>query len=65
MNEIQDEFLSEESLDIRSMSDAELDAWWSAWLRLAQATNDQDRREYSHGVFTREPPWTDDDRPLS
>jgi len=28
---------------------------WTAWLYQAQATNDEDRYTYSHGVFIREP----------
>ncbi len=51
MDEIRDEFLSEEDLDLRNMTDEELQAWWDRWLRLAQATNDRDRYTYSHGVF--------------
>jgi len=50
-----DEFLSEEDLDIRHLSDAELEACWNAWLAQAQITNDRDAHEYSHGVFTHEP----------
>ena len=52
-----DEFLSEEDLDLKNLTDEELDAVWTAWLRQAQATNEQDRRTYSHGVFVSEPPW--------
>lgn len=59
----QDEFLSVEDLDLANLSDEELDRVWTAWLRWAQATNDEDRHEYSHGVFTREPPWTDQSLP--
>lgn len=54
---LRDEFLSEEDLDLKSLSQAELERVWDAWLRQAQATNDRDTREYSHGTFTREPPW--------
>ena len=39
---IRDEFLSEEDLDLRNMSEEELDAYWTAWLEQAQATNDRD-----------------------
>jgi hypothetical protein len=46
-----DEFLSEEDLDLRNLSQEELEAWWNAWLEAAQATNDDDRFDYSHGVF--------------
>jgi hypothetical protein len=51
-----DEFLSEEDLDLRNLSDEELIAWWNLWLEQAQATNDLDAHLYSHGVFEREPP---------
>ena len=55
MSEPRDEFLSDEDLDIKNMSDDELSAWWLLWLRLAQATNDLDAGRYSHGVFERDP----------
>ena len=55
MIEINDEFLSEEDLDIRNMSDEELYTYWNRWLLQAQATNDQDEYTYSHGVFTSAP----------
>lgn len=55
MIKMRDEFLSDEDLDLRSLSDEELDRVWTEWLKAAQVTNEQDRREYSHGVFTREP----------
>ena len=55
MIQLRDEFLSEEDLDLRSMTEAELYAYWDLWLRQAQATNDQDRHAYSHGVFTSTP----------
>jgi len=54
---MRDEFLSEEDLALGALSDEELDVVWTEWLRQAQATNEQDRFEYSHGVFLREPPW--------
>jgi hypothetical protein len=57
---LRDEFLSEEDLDLKNLTDEELDAYWTLWLKRAQATNDQDRHTYSHGVFTVEPPWRDD-----
>ncbi len=47
-----DEFLGEEDLDLVNLSDEELIAWWNLWLEQAQATNDQDADEYSHGVFS-------------
>jgi hypothetical protein len=50
-----DEFLSEEDLDLRNLSDDELIAYWNLWLEQAQATNDADAHLYSHGVFEREP----------
>ena len=55
MIEFRDEFLSEEDLDLQSLTDEELEAVWTAWLNQAQVTNDEDRYTYSHGVFIREP----------
>lgn len=55
---IRDEFLSEEDLDLRNLSPEERDQVLQAWLRQAQSTNDRDRHLYTHGVFTREPPWS-------
>ena len=55
MIEFRDEFLSEEDLDLQSLTDEGLDAVWTAWLYQAQVTNDEDRYTYSHGVFTHEP----------
>jgi hypothetical protein len=52
---MRDEFLSEEDLDLRALSEAELHAWWDAWLRQAQATNAEDEHLYSHGVFRADP----------
>lgn len=52
---MRDEFLSEEDLDLRNLSEEELYAWWNEWLRLAQATNDLDEHVYSHGVFREAP----------
>ncbi|HNV69283.1 MAG TPA: hypothetical protein PKO06_06255 [Candidatus Ozemobacteraceae bacterium] len=48
---MRDEFLSEEDLDLKHLSSAELVRVWTAWLRQAQITNDRDALEYSHGVF--------------
>jgi hypothetical protein len=48
---IRDEFLSEEDLDLRTMSEEELCAYWNLWLEQAQVSNDLDANEYSHGVF--------------
>jgi hypothetical protein len=53
MEEVRDAFLSEEDLDLRNLSDEELDAWWNLWLESAQSTNDMDVEEYSHGVFAK------------
>lgn len=55
MTAFRDEFLSEEDLDLQNLTDEELDAVWTAWLYQAQATNEEDRFTYSHGVFTHEP----------
>ncbi len=46
-----DEFLSEEDLDLRNLSWDELLRWWDLFLHQAQASNDLDENEYSHGVF--------------
>jgi hypothetical protein len=54
---VSDRFLSEEDLDLREVSWSELLAWWDAWLRQAQATNEADEHLYSHGVFRVEPGW--------
>ncbi len=51
-----DEFLSEDDLDLKNLSEAELAGWWNAWLVAIQATNDEDQFDYSHGVFRGEPP---------
>lgn len=56
-----DEFLSEEDLDLRNLSDDELVAYWNLWLEQAQGTNSLDAHLYSHGVFEREP--EDPDQP--
>ena len=50
-----DEFLSEEDLDLRNLSEEELIAYWNLWLEQAQATNDLDEHTYSHGVFQNTP----------
>lgn len=55
MTGIRDEFLSEEDLDLRNLSQEELIAYWNLWLEQAQATNDLDEALYSHGVFARDP----------
>ena len=51
MISLRDEFLSEEDLDLRTLSEDELCAYWDLWLHQAQITNDQDQDTYSHGVF--------------
>jgi hypothetical protein len=63
MIEFRDEFLSEEDLDLSSLTEEELDVVWMAWLRQAQSTNDEDRCAYSHGVFTHEPAAREPDLP--
>jgi hypothetical protein len=60
MSELRDEFLSEEDLDLKSLTDEELEAVWTAWLYQAQSANDEDRFTYSHGVFTHEPVGDED-----
>ncbi|HEV7506858.1 MAG TPA: hypothetical protein VGS07_18350 [Thermoanaerobaculia bacterium] len=55
MTEIRDEFLSEEDLDLRNLTQDELIAYWNLWLHQAQITNDLDEYLYSHGVFERDP----------
>ena len=52
---LRDEFLSEDDLDLQSLTRAELAAYWDHWFRQAQATNDTDRWTYSHGVFEEVP----------
>jgi hypothetical protein len=52
MTTVRDEFLSEEDLDLRNLTDKELVAYWNQWLEQAQATNAADAHTYSHGVFT-------------
>ena len=52
MVKMRDQFLSEEQLDLKNLSEEELFAWWDLWLEQAQATNDLDEHTYSHGVFT-------------
>lgn len=59
MNLLRDEFLSEEDLDIRNLSEAEFLAYWNAWLVQAQTTNDADADVYAHGVFSTDPPRRD------
>lgn len=49
---INDEFLSEEDLDLQNLTEEELYYYWDLWLKQAQITNDLDKHTYSHGVFT-------------
>jgi hypothetical protein len=56
MTPMRDEFLSEEDLDLRNLTDEELVAYWNQWLEQAQATNAADAHSYSHGVFAHAPP---------
>jgi hypothetical protein len=55
VNDIKDEFLSDEDLDLRNLNEKELSDYWNQWLEQAQATNSVDEHTYSHGVFVREP----------
>jgi hypothetical protein len=55
MKDFDDVFLSENDLDLRSLSDEELIAYWNLWLRQAQAGNELDEATYGHGVFERDP----------
>ena len=52
---LRDEFLSEEDLDLRNLSQDELIAYWNLWLQQAQTSNDLDEKSYSHGVFETAP----------
>ncbi|MDZ4199414.1 MAG: hypothetical protein U1E27_09025, partial [Kiritimatiellia bacterium] len=54
MNAIRDEFLSEEDLDLKTLSDEALERVWNAWLKAAQAANEAEQDVYSHGVFVRQ-----------
>ena len=58
MIHLRDEFLSEEDLALKLLTDEELEAVWNAWLEQAQVTNKEDEHTYSHGVFVSAPPWT-------
>lgn len=44
------EMLSEDDLNLRGMTDEELNRAWDLWFDLAQSTNDWDP-PYEHGVF--------------
>lgn len=65
MTDPRDEFLSEEDLDLQSLTEEELIAYWNLWLQQAQSSNDLDEALYSHGVFERDPavPGAQDDSP--
>lgn len=52
---VRDEFLSEEDLDLQSLTLDEVMAYWALWFHQAQATNDADEWTYSHGVFDEVP----------
>jgi hypothetical protein len=42
--------LSEDDLNLRGMTEEELERAWDLWFDLAQSTNDSDP-PYAHGVF--------------
>ena len=44
------QMLSEDDLNLRELSEEELERAWDLWFDLAQTTNDQDP-PYTHGVF--------------
>jgi len=44
------QMLSEDDLDLKEMSDEELERAWDLWFDLAQSTNDADP-PYTHGVL--------------
>jgi hypothetical protein len=44
------QMLSEDDVDIKTLTREELDAAWDLWFDLAQTTNDADP-PYTHGVF--------------
>ncbi len=46
-----EKFLSEEDLDVGNLPWPERIIAWNAWLTRMQATNDEDKDDYSHGVF--------------
>lgn len=51
--ETNDQFLSEDDLNLRDLSWEELLCAWDVWLRNASATDEEDAAEYSHGGFMR------------
>jgi hypothetical protein len=48
-------YLSEEDLDLRTLSDEEFDRLAAAAFRALQATNEEDRFWYRHGCLAVEP----------
>ena len=44
--------LSDDDLNLKEMTDSELERAWDLWFDLAQHTNDHDPA-YTHGVFVR------------
>ncbi|HAK94671.1 MAG TPA: hypothetical protein DCM87_06625 [Planctomycetes bacterium] len=46
------QMLGDDDLDLRGLSDEELERAWDLWFDLAQHTNDADP-PYAHGVFVR------------
>lgn len=50
-----DKFLSEEDLDLKNMTDEEINIYWKIWFEQAQLTNEEDKFLISHGVFRKEP----------
>lgn len=46
------QMLSDDDLNLRELTDAELESAWDLWFDLAQGTNDADP-PYTHGVFVR------------
>jgi hypothetical protein len=52
---VRDEFLSEEDLDLQTLTLDEVMAYWDLWFQQAQATNDADQWSYSHGVLDEVP----------
>lgn len=55
MNPVSTRFLSEEDLDLPSLTDAEFFPLSAQAFRVLQATNEQDLHVYRHGCFAVEP----------
>ncbi|MBI3401174.1 MAG: hypothetical protein HY048_07110 [Acidobacteria bacterium] len=53
--------LSDDDLNLRDLTDEEIDRAWDLWFDLAQATNEWDPA-YSHGVFAGLEEKTPDER---